>query len=254
MGLGESVHMLEKIGSGSYGEVYKAKWKGRIVAAKRLHPVLVRYNPGKESAATPKLVEGIQVIRELRHQNIVDTIDVINEEGKSPILLTELLDCSLATLVERSETDPKVSTTDVISIMLGVARGLEYLHNQKAPIVHGDIAPKNILLDSKKQAKLADISLTKIAADYRTFISDTHAYRAPETHSVKIGKATENGTATDIFSFGVNMLQVIVGHPPCTVLNPLIQDPGKSCYNAVNQLHFRNKHRSFSHWQTFLKE
>ena len=165
-----------------------------------------------------KYIEEWRVLRELEHPNIVKYLDVIlpknwpKSRDESIIIITELLDQDLLTFIKKSKEKPKVSFRDTVSIMLDVAEGLNYLHEKS--IVHRDLACKNILLTSRKRAKIADFGFAKYFPGGHTAATadpGTPASRAPEAFG--FFRRVNYGTKADIFSFGVVMLEVIVGHP-----------------------------------------
>lgn len=231
----EGLEIKEKLGEGSFGEVYKAKWNGNLVAVKRL----------KEEVAWghPKALEQFKgectFLRELDHPNIVKLLDAIFPQGNLPVLITELLFCDLFTYYTNSKTTPKVSLDETINIMLDVGEGLKFLHVREDPIVHRDIKSHNILLDSKLRAKIADLGQAKEfpglgtgRSAVATPVPGCTTYMAPETfpsssyHSNC--RLVDYGAEIDIFSFGVVLLEVTVGHKPSP--RPLLipYDRGKS--------------------------
>ena len=227
--MGQSeVRLLKIIGTGSYGEVYEAKWKGRLVAAKRLHADLFRYDPGGENGYVAQFLNECRLLQDLQHPQIVELLSVVHREGNPPFLIMELHDCNLEALVEKSKSDPrdKITTEDIAKIFLDVAKGLSCLHSHG--VMHRDIAPKNILIDGKNRAKIADVGLAKLATDYNTPVPGTMAYMAPETYSSSIAsRRARYGIKSDIYSFGVTLLETIVEHPPQMMENPLAHDQGK---------------------------
>ena len=211
----EEVKLISKIGEGSYAVVYKAEWKNRQVAAKQLHSYLL----GK-SDVKKKFREEWELLSQLNHPNIVKYLTVVLPESpkETPIILTELLVQDLRRFIINSQTTPKVSFRDTVSIMLDVANGLNYLHQRPEPILHRDLACKNILLTATKQAKIADFGFAKCFPGGKmaaTVNPGTPANRAPETFGkwVYSRGRTTYGTEADVFSFGVVMLEVVVGHP-----------------------------------------
>lgn len=230
-----NVRFIQSLGSGSYGEVYKAKWDGKLVAAKRIHPILVRFDPGGDNGVVAKFVKECELLRRLEHPNILKVLHIIYEPKKPPILITELLDCDLGK--HFSENKAVMPLEELVTIMLDVAQGLEYLHGQDEPIIHRDLCPKNILLDKSNpallRAKICDIGLAKITRDIRRELSPvpgTQAYMAPETYGSLNSLylvPTRYGTEIDVFSFGMTLLEGIIGNPPLPKKNPLAQDEGK---------------------------
>lgn len=214
------IEYFELIGCGSYGEVFKAEWNGQPYAVKRLHDELIKYDNGGPTGIVADFRRECENLRRLEHPNIVRLVEAIFPERQPPVLITELLDCDLEHYIKNSTTEPKVSSIDTVSIMLDVAEGLNYLHSRSPPMVHRDLASKNILLTSGKQAKIADLGLAKtFPGVYFTSPKPTTApYAAPETFPRPVGPNTyaspEYGVKIDIFSFGVVLLEIINGKLP----------------------------------------
>ena len=202
------------------------------MAAKKFHS----YISNKPEAK--KYTEEWRILSELDHPNIVKYLAVVLPEkwpksrDESIIIITELLDQDLRTFIENSNAKPrkpKVSFRDTVSIMLDVAEGLNYLHEKS--IVHRDLACKNILLTSRKQAKIADFGFAKYFPGGHTAATanpGTAASRAPEAFERSFFSRVNYGTKADIFSFGVVMLEVIVGHPSLRI-SELRTEGKRSC-------------------------
>ena len=221
----EEVKLLTRIGEGSYAEVYEAEWKNKQVAAKKLHCYLLRKTNVKQ-----KFKEEWELLSGLNHPNIVKYLTAVIPESprESAIIVTELLDQDLRRFITTSQTNPKVTFRDTVSIMLDVAEGLKYLHQLPKPIVHRDLACKNILLTVTKRAKIADFGIAKCFPGGEmnaTGNPGTPATRAPETFGKSYFSRTKYGTKADIFSFGVVGLEVIVGH--LSVPKPYLHTEGK---------------------------
>jgi len=116
--------------------------------------------------------------------------------------------------------------------MLDVAEALDYLHSREQPIVHRDLASKNVLLTKSMHAKIADLGLAKAfphGAMFATAVPGTPAYAAPETYLKKFGGKPWGDKARytekiDIFSLGALMLETIIGHLPERVLpDPVLE-------------------------------
>ncbi|OMO84343.1 hypothetical protein COLO4_22096 [Corchorus olitorius] len=116
--------------------------------------------------------------------------------------------------VHKGKNLPVMDFPTRLRIALGSAKGLAYLHEDCHPrIIHRDIKAANILLDFNFEAMVADFGLAKLSSDNYTHVSTrvmgTFGYLAPEYASS--GKLTEK---SDVFSFGVMLLELITGHRP----------------------------------------
>jgi serine/threonine protein kinase len=119
---------------------------------------------------------------------------------------------------------PTMEWSARLKIALGSAKGLAYLHEDCHPkIIHRDIKASNILLDYKFEAKVADFGLAKFTEDNNTHVSTrvmgTFGYLAPEYASS--GKLTEK---SDVFSFGVMVLELITGRRPVDTTQTFMDD------------------------------
>ena len=221
----EEIKLGDKIGDGSYGEVFKAVWCGKQVAAKRIRAVLFEgdHDGSIRAAFLEKFKLEWEILSSLQHDNIVRYYTVILPPApETPIIVTELLERDLAKYLRESENKPKVPFSEVIKILLDVAEALHYLHSRKEPIVHRDLASKNVLLTKSMHAKIADLGLAKAfphGAMYATAMPGTPVYAAPETYPKRFGGRPWGDKARytekiDIFSFGALMLETIIGHLP----------------------------------------
>lgn len=203
----------ERIGGGTFGEVYKAEWGDRLVAEKVLHEHLFKCHDRDRYVA--KFEAECKILAELQHKNVVELLEFVIFHSRPPVLITELLDRDLGKYITSWHPE-KISFPEVVSIMSDVAEGLAYLHERKSPIVHRDLACKNILLTKEKQAKIADLGLAKVfprrGRMHASPKPGTLVYAAPETFSQD--DPVEYDVKIDIFSFGVVLMEVINGSPP----------------------------------------
>ncbi len=230
----DEIKLGYKISEGSYGEVFKAVWCGKQVAAKRIHPFFFEgdYDGSIRAFFLEKFKSEWEILCSLKHDNIVQYYTMIlSPVPETLIIVTELLECDLAEYIRESESKPKVSFPHLVKIALDVAEGLRYLHSPKPPILHRDLASKNVLLTKSMHAKIADLGLAKAfphGAIYATAMPGTPVYAAPETYPKKFGgRPCDKARYTekiDIFSYGVLILEVIIGHIPERVLpDPVLE-------------------------------
>ncbi|CAE5960011.1 unnamed protein product [Arabidopsis arenosa] len=119
---------------------------------------------------------------------------------------------------------PVMEWSKRMKIALGAAKGLAYLHEDCNPkTIHRDVKAANILIDDSFEAKLADFGLARSSLDTDTHVSTrimgTFGYLAPEYASS--GKLTDK---SDVFSFGVVLLELITGRRPVDKSQPFADD------------------------------
>lgn len=197
----------EEIGRGGGGTVYKGVLSDdRVVAIKRLHEVA---NQGESD-----FLAEVSIIGRLNHMNLIGMLGFC-AEGKYRLLVYEYMENgSLAQNLSSSST--VLDWTKRYNIALGTARGLAYLHEECLEwILHCDIKPQNILLDSDYQPKVADFGLSKLLnrnnLDNSTFsrIRGTRGYMAPEwLFNLPIT------SKVDVYSYGIVVLEMITGRSP----------------------------------------
>ena len=204
----------ETLGVGSYGAVCKARCDQLVCAAKIIHPTLVLPNsyqqisPQREHRLPIRRFEKeCDFLKEIRHPNIIQYLGMYQDpETGLPVLLMELMDESLTHFLEDSAEPIPYHIQLIIS--LDIAQALSFLHLNG--IIHRDLSSNNILLIGKGRAKLTDLGMAKFVDVRRTGLSDTtcpgtDAYMPPEAIDTQEAY-TEKG---DIFSFGVNIIQIL---------------------------------------------
>ena len=200
---------LEKIGSGTYGKVYKGRLKetGQIIAIKKMKIDIE--NEGIPSTA----LREITILKELNHKNILKIIDVVCEENKL-YLLFEYLDYDLQKYMQmalNNELGTFKFTKEIIrSYIYQILDGVSYCHNRK--ILHRDLKPQNILINKEGQLKIADFGLARtFSLTERPYTKEVLSlwYRAPE---LLLGTDIYS-TAVDIWSIGCIFAEMFLNHP-----------------------------------------
>lgn len=166
------------VGSGSYGFVYKGILQGGLVAVKVLDAAVTRSRKSFEAEC--------EALRNVRHRNLVklvtvcSSIDAKNEEFLA-MIFEFMSNGNLGDWIsgERRE-ESRFDALARLRCAVGIASAVEYLHNQsETPIVHCDLKPSNVLLDSDMTAKVADFGLAKLLLDAnnQTLMSSTHTLK-----------------------------------------------------------------------------
>ncbi|CAN1139290.1 LRR receptor-like serine/threonine-protein kinase FEI 1 [Linum perenne] len=193
------------IGCGGFGTVYKlAMDDGNVFALKRI----VKMNEGFDRFFEREL----EILGSIKHRYLVNLRGYCNSPTSKLLIYDYLPGGSLdEVLHERSE---QLDWDARLNIIVGAAKGLAYLHHDCSPrIIHRDIKSSNILLDGNLAARVSDFGLAKLLEDEEshitTIVAGTFGYLAPEY--MQSGRATEK---TDVYSFGVLVLEVISGKRP----------------------------------------
>jgi len=212
------------IGQGSFGRVYKVKWRG-IDCALKVFP----------GVANASFETEVQALSTLCHPHIVQFIGCLKNARESSLVM-ELMDHDLTDLLRM--LGRKLDIGAVVDITLQVAQGMRYLHDKR--IVHRDLKAANILIKGVKKdggdlkkggwiAKLTDFGLARTKfASKESFNSQKHVgttrWMAPELFKglSKGGRDKEPGhfpRKADVFSFGITCFEILTGELPYSEQN-----------------------------------
>ena len=197
MSLDTRYKILEKIGSGSFATVYRAKDNelGREVAIKQLHSEFLA-----DAGRLDRFWQEAQLLASLQHPNIVTIFDIVRERGW---LVMELMQSSLATRLAGRQVDLRALRASLAHCL----RALKYLHAQG--IIHGDIKPANLMIDIRRRVKLGDFGLARRVANAEgSLLKGTTKYMAPETVSDDFGDV---GPQSDLYSLGFTAYDLMCG-------------------------------------------
>lgn len=198
------------IGEGSYGRVVEMKDKksGKVYAAKELHSL--------DSLQYRSVMENYERIAKFRHPNIVEFCGFI-EHGSRTLLVMEKMEESLTAALERSD----IQMAWKIAILLGVAEGLNYLHSQPTPVVHGGLSSNNILLNQKNkfEVKISDVGIATmmtVKSPPSNLSRELPAdFLPPDTQLCTVQKGLIKWSPSlDMFSYGAVVLHTVTQQWP----------------------------------------
>ncbi|XP_021766697.1 uncharacterized protein LOC110731175 [Chenopodium quinoa] len=194
-----------KLGEGGFGEVYKGKPEnGQEIAVKRLSK-----NSGQGAV---EFKNEVVLAAKLRHKNLVKLLGFCVATEEKILVYEFLSNSSLDKFIFDQKKQSSLNWQIRCNIIVGIARGLLYLHEDSPlKVIHRDLKSSNILLDEHMNPKISDFGLAKlfgvdqIQGDTKRIIG-TYGYMAPEYaitghYSVK----------SDVYSFGVLVLEIVSG-------------------------------------------
>ncbi|XP_042949876.1 rust resistance kinase Lr10-like isoform X2 [Carya illinoinensis] len=192
----------EILGEGGYGTVFKGTLRsGRLVAVKVL---------SQSKANGQDFINEVATIGRIHHVNVVQLIGFCVHGSKRALIYEFMPNGSLNKHIFSSETNI-LNYDKTYDIALGVARGIDYLHQGcDMQILHFDIKPHNILLDENLNPKVSDFGLAKLYPVEDSIVPLTHArgtlgYMAPEMVYQNIGGVSYKA---DVYSFGMLLMEM----------------------------------------------
>ncbi|XP_019158852.1 PREDICTED: receptor-like serine/threonine-protein kinase SD1-8 [Ipomoea nil] len=194
-----------KLGEGGFGPVYKGMLlDGQEVAIKRLS--------SQSSQGINEFKNEVVLIGKLQHRNLVKLIGYCTQVGEKILLYEYMPNKSLDIFIFDQTRRLLLDWSKRFDIILGIVRGLVYLHHDsRLRIIHRDIKTNNILLDEEMIPKISDFGLARLVAG-NTFeantkkVAGTYGYMSPE-----YALSGLFSTKSDVFSFGVIILEIICG-------------------------------------------
>lgn len=203
------------LGKGGHGMVYKGLCDdGNIVAVKKSLIV--------DESMSNEFAKEMLILSQINHVNVVKLLGCCLEV-EVPMMVYEF--ASNGTLFHylhhRNLHQPPLTWSFRLKIMAESAKALSYMHSEASPpILHGDIKPSNILLDSNYITKVSDFGTSTLApkdkSKFMTIIQGTYGYLDPDF--LRSGELTDK---SDVYSFGVLMVELLTG------LKPIYKDEQK---------------------------
>ena len=205
--------LLEEIGRGGMGVVYKARQRDldRLVAVKMILPSRI-----PSGAELRRFYREAKSAGCLKSPYVIEVYELGEHDGQHYFAMPYIEGGNLADLTERQ----RMPADDAARLLAQVADGVQCLHEHG--LVHRDLKPSNILLDPAGRPYVADFGLAKFCAgrpcDTRTgTVVGTPGYMAPEQAA---GRIHEVSPASDVFSLGAILYHMLTGQPPFAAATP----------------------------------
>ncbi|CAL5386376.1 unnamed protein product [Camellia sinensis] len=208
------------IGVGGCGTVYRVELpSGQIVAVKKLHS-----SQDGELAYLRSFTSEIRALTEIRHRNIIKLYGFCSHPQHSFLVYEFLEGGSLEKILSNDETTLDFEWTKRVNVVSGLADALSYMHHDcLPPVIHRDISSKNVLLDSEYVAHISDFGTARLLNPHSsnwTSFAGTFGYAAPE-----LAYTMQVNEKLDVYSFGVLMLEVLMGKHPGDLITYVSASP-----------------------------
>ncbi|XP_021992578.1 nodulation receptor kinase isoform X2 [Helianthus annuus] len=202
------------IGEGGFGSVYRGTLVGREVA--------VKVRSATSTQGTREFNNELTLLSAIQHENLVPLLGYCCENEQQILVYPFMSNGSLQDrLYGEASKRRALDWPTRLSIALGSARGLSYLHTfSGGSVIHRDVKSSNILLDDSMCAKVADFGFSKYApqegdSNASLEVRGTAGYLDPEYYSTQHLSAK-----SDVFSYGVVLLELITGREPLNIHRP----------------------------------
>jgi len=198
-----SLELLEVVGSGAFGQVWKALWADQTVAVKRLHTI--------DPEPVAMFIKEMSLMCKLEHPNVIQYLGC---SSKNPFIfmVMQFLPTTLSKLIRGCSGN--MPSDIYLTIANGISSGMAYLHEKN--IIHRDLKPSNILMAPDHVAKIADFGISRASECTSTKTSiGTPTYMAPE-----LFMTMKYGFKIDVYSFGMIMWQMLSGKKPLAGAGP----------------------------------
>jgi eukaryotic-like serine/threonine-protein kinase len=203
--LGERYEILQLIGQGGMGAVYKARDRelDRIIALKLIRPELAK-NPEILRRFKQELI----LARQVTHRNVIRIFDLGQSDGVKFITMDFVEGCDLhRLLLEKGKFPPR----EAAQVLLQICRALETAHTEG--VIHRDLKPQNVILDPRGRAYVMDFGIARSA--YLPGMTKTGALiGTPEYMSPEQARGEKLTERSDLFSLGVIFYELLTGKSP----------------------------------------
>ncbi|TKW30346.1 hypothetical protein SEVIR_2G030200v4 [Setaria viridis] len=196
------------LGVGGFGRVYKG-----VLPGSKMEIAVKKVSHDSKQGMKEFIAEVVSIGR-LQHRNLVQLLGYCRRKGELLLVYEYMSNGSLDKHLYGGSDKPILDWDRRFKIIKGIAAGLLYLHEEwEKVIIHRDIKASNVLLDNDVHGRLGDFGLARLydhgANPHTTHVVGTIGYLAPE-----LGRTSKATPLTDVFAFGIFVLEVTCGQRP----------------------------------------
>jgi len=205
-----------RLGMGSYGEVYTAKWRGTVVAVKRF------MEPNLSPSVLRDFKAEVSIMSRLRHPNVVLFMGAVAQPSQLAIVTELVTHGSLFKFLQKRRAD--IPPQRRHKMALGIAKGMNYLHSCKPMVVHRDLKSANLLVEADWTVKVCDFGLSQLKKS--AFLTSKTEIGTAEWMAPEILRNEKSDESCDVFSYGVILWELVTGERPWSEMQNQMQVVG----------------------------
>ncbi|KAL1465247.1 hypothetical protein WDU94_004831 [Cyamophila willieti] len=201
------------LGRGGFGTVYRGLWKNTPIAIKKLE--VQRSNKSEETLNQCQRDQSLRELKYLnscRHKNILPLDGICFESGKYCLIYRFMENGSLEDRLLMRKNKPPLSWEDRLNIAKGAASGIQFLHAQEPPLIHGDVKSANILLNDHMDPVIGDFGLTQEGPiEKATHVTLKRVNGTRPYLPVDFLMDRKLSTKVDVYAFGIVLFELATG-------------------------------------------
>jgi len=207
-----SCRILQILGMGGMGVIYKAVQEplNRVVALKVLPP---QFSQDRDSSL--RFETEAKAVSMLQHQNIVQLYEYGEENGSRYFTMQYIDGESLAARIDQKKP---IELERIVDYAKQICRGLRYAHSMG--VIHRDIKPGNVLIDKNEVVRLTDFGIAKLITQHSITVTGV-TVGTPEYMSPEQAEGQDLTAASDIYSLGILIYEMLTRVPPFLGSNPI---------------------------------
>lgn len=211
----------QRLGSGSYGSVFKGELRGSEVAVKCISLPEGADTQEQSERLIANFRNECAIMTKLPHPNVLTLMGVcIEEEQRKLMLVMELMRESVYDMLHK-KSQGRIPFKKRMKMARECCLGMNYLHCASPPILHLDLKTQNLLINDQDVTKVADFGLSRVSSRMRNAASGpvgTPIYTAPELF---LDEEAPLSTKADVYSFGIILWELVTCETPYPDINDL---------------------------------
>jgi len=236
--------LIQQIGSGGMAVIYKAQdlTLGRIVAIKILRPSLTT-----DPAFAARFRNEARSVANLQHPNIVTVYDFALHESPQYLVMEYIDGQDLKRVIK---TEGQIAIERALNFAIQICAGIGFAH--RAGIVHADIKPQNVLMTRDEIPKVTDFGIAQALSTAQAGERQSVVWGSPHYFSPEQARGERPTPASDVYSIGVVMFEMLTGRTPFTGKDqrelamahlqapvPMVSEVLPNVPNSLNQFIFK---------------